>query len=414
MTPTFESEDGGVRVCEWHGCYDKPLKGFIVPEAFSHPAKFSLALIERIYDHCLERGYLKRGDRVGDPFGGVATGGIVAAYRGLEWVGVELEERFCKLAQENIDRHALRLTRLGCPWPVIKQGDSRRFAEVVAGVVTSPPYAETVLSGGGGIANEMRNTYDKDENYGAQDGQIGRLKSGSVEAVVSSPPYVDSIDRKSGIDPEKVKRPGGPNGNTFHDTYGQADGQIGRLSAGSIDAAVTSPPWEDGKEGVMKASKFKDPKAFAEVQRHKGHYASAGAKLACMVRDEQRSDYGSTAGQIGNSKGETYWEAVSAVYRSCFQAIRPGGVICLVVKDYIKAGKRVPLCDDTARLLEHIGFTPLERIHAMLVKERRHLDLFQGESVDTKSRKSFFRRLAEKKGSPPIDYEEVLIFRRPG
>lgn len=347
-------------MCEWHGCYDKPLKGFIVPEAFSHPAKFSLALIERIYDHCLERGYLKRGDRVGDPFGGVATGGIVAAYRGLAWYGVELEPRFVKLAQENIDRHALRLTRLGCPWPVITQGDSRRFAKTVAGVVTSPPYADTPIT--------------NDKNY--DDEKICRLKVSGATAQRATWGF--------------------NKGSMGQSNYGTTAGQIGRLPAGSLDAVATSPPFEDCAVNLGDVG------------------PTPGRRQEISARSESRIEsYGSTNGQIGNSKGETYWQAVSAVYRSCFQAIRPGGVICLVVKDYIKAGKRVPLCDDTARLLEHIGFTPLERIHAMLVKERRHADLFNGETVDTTSRKSFFRRLAEKKGSPPIDFEEVLIFQRP-
>jgi hypothetical protein len=38
-----------------------------------------------------------------------------------------------------------------------------------------------------------------------------------------------------------------------------------------------------------------------------------------------------------------------------------------------------------------------------------------GEDVDSiKERESFFRRLAEKKGSPRIDWESVLCMRKPG
>ncbi len=49
----------------------------------------------------------------------------------------------------------------------------------------------------------------------------------------------------------------------------------------------------------------------------------------------------------------------------------------------------------------------------MLVKEKRHKSLYGGEIVTRTERKSFFRRLAESKGSPRIDYEEVLIVRKP-
>jgi hypothetical protein len=48
----------------------------------------------------------------------------------------------------------------------------------------------------------------------------------------------------------------------------------------------------------------------------------------------------------------------------------------------------------------------------MLVKEWHEPTLFEGHVRREKSRKSFFRRLAESKGSPRIDYEEVLFVRR--
>jgi len=72
----------------------------------------------------------------------------------------------------------------------------------------------------------------------------------------------------------------------------------------------------------------------------------------------------------------------------------------------------VPLCDDTLKLLVKLGFEPVERIRAHLVKEDRHPSLFGGDHVATTQRKSFFRLLAERKGSPRIDFEEVLCVRR--
>lgn len=104
-------------------------------------------------------------------------------------------------------------------------------------------------------------------------------------------------------------------------------------------------------------------------------------------------------------------------YELCANCDRPirgsgkslGGVLAVVVKDYVAKGKRVPLCDDTARLLEHCGFVVIERIHAMLVSETTHGDLFNGETTKKTSRKSFFRRLAEANGSPEINFEEVIV-----
>ena len=59
-----------MKVSTWNNCYRDNWTGLIVPEAFSHPAKFSPGLIKRIFKHCLEQGYLQKGSIVVDPFAG--------------------------------------------------------------------------------------------------------------------------------------------------------------------------------------------------------------------------------------------------------------------------------------------------------------------------------------------------------
>jgi len=88
---------------DWYKCYGKGWGDLLVPDAFGHPAKFSRLLIRRIYTHCLRQGYLQPGDVVLDPFGGVGLGALHAMMNGLEWVGVELEERFVGWGRENIE-----------------------------------------------------------------------------------------------------------------------------------------------------------------------------------------------------------------------------------------------------------------------------------------------------------------------
>ena len=74
----------------------------------------------------------------------------------------------------------------------------------------------------------------------------------------------------------------------------------------------------------------------------------------------------------------------------------------------------MPFSDQWEQLCAAVGFIPVERIHAMLVEERgEQLDIFGGVTVKRVERKSFFRRLAEKKGSPRIDHEDVIIMRKP-
>lgn len=48
----------GVKLTDWYKCYSGGWTNEIVPEAFSHPAKFARGLIRRIYEHAIEQGWL--------------------------------------------------------------------------------------------------------------------------------------------------------------------------------------------------------------------------------------------------------------------------------------------------------------------------------------------------------------------
>ena len=86
-----------------------------------------------------------------------------------------------------------------------------------------------------------------------------------------------------------------------------------------------------------------------------------------------------------------------------------GGVAIWVVKDFVRKGQRVPFSDQWLALCESIGFRLVCRHRAMLVKLGAKQKLLDGgEHQTVKERKSFFRRLAEKKGSPRIDWEDVI------
>ena len=90
-----------------------------------------------------------------------------------------------------------------------------------------------------------------------------------------------------------------------------------------------------------------------------------------------------------------------------------GGMAIWVVKAFVRKGRIVDFPGDWRRLCESQGFVTVCEHHAMLVKETKHNGLFE-EITETKERKSFFRRLAEKKGSPKIDYEVVLCSEKIG
>jgi DNA modification methylase len=383
------------RIIDWAGCYDGNWRGVITDEAFAHPAKFARGLVERILDHGLAEGWWKPGDLIGDPFGGIGTGGICAAYKKLRWIGVELEPRFVAMAEANFRLHARTWAHFNQgyvthPAPKIVHGDSRKFAEIVAaaGIVTSPPYAGGM--GHGGAKNNDVGRGDRryidsvQDQYGSTPGQIGELPAGNIDAVVTSPMFGECRDDGSGIAKD-----------------GEACGRaIGRSSLAGV---VTSPPYAANEKSDYLVSADGKTRQRDEKRGFKqGHGCFRGSET-----------YGESEGQIGREREETYWQAMDQVYRQCFAALKPGGYMAVVIKDYVKNKQRVPLCDQSMQLLEHIGFEPVQRIRAWLVKETREPTLCGNEIVTTKERKSFFRRLAEKKGSPRIDFEEVLVVRKP-
>ena len=422
----------------WHGCYRDGWGELIVGEAFAHPAKFAYGLIKRIYEHGFGRGWWQKGELIADPFGGIGTGGIVAAYMGLRWFGVELEPRFVALFEKNIALHRRKWESVRDPVPVMVQGDSRQFSRLLSdcsAIVTSPPYAETAVAMESGRASKQAESlrravedgrvtgresvrvahkgFNAHTNlamegvaYGSTPGQIGRLKAGDVDAVITSPPYADSVKGEHGETEtaqetrDKRQTQGGSLGQSQrHGGYGATEGNIGNLKA---DAVVTSPPYADCINS--QGSGIDWSKSVAPCSSD-----CARAKRA----EELAGNYGATPGQLGNTSGETYWQAMAVVYDECRKVLKSGGIMCVVVKDYVKGGERVPLCDQTHDLLLSLGFEPVERIRAMVVEEQRHEGLW-GEVVEKKERKSFFRRLAESKGSPPIDWEEALVVRAGG
>lgn len=407
----------------WTHCYEKSLSGFIVPEAFGHPAKLSLALTERIFDHMIAQGWLAPGDLVGDCFGGVAVGGLVAAYRKLNWIGVELEPRFVLWGNQNIELHRSKLNNLGAPVPQLIQGDSRKFSQLIAahlaGVVSSPPYAQSLrgLNYNQIDASKLDPTkHHTGKNsqlhlkasYGKEPGQIERLPEGTIKACVTSPPYATISAGAGGLNHKPAKAAGQQSGRakdsasqSADQKYGNSEGQIAQLVGD-----VTSPPWESNCEGGVRKGKLK--RAPTEG---KGNYASPEARAAQLDRDAEKT-YGETEGNIGNTRQETYWDAMHLVYSELYAALRHGGVAAIVVKDYCKDRQIVPLCDDTAKLLKHVGFRIVQRAHAMLVNETKEADLFTGETVTRRERKSFFRRLYEKAGGPKIDFEQVIFAQR--
>jgi hypothetical protein len=89
-------------------------------------------------------------------------------------------------------------------------------------------------------------------HYGQSSGQLGSMKAGSVEAVISSPPYAEmnkGDNQENQTKEESVvwrNTPGGSMGQSQRRWgYGRTKGNLGNLKPGSIDCVLSSPPYNN-------------------------------------------------------------------------------------------------------------------------------------------------------------------------
>jgi len=348
---------------DWFGLYHNSWIGEIVPEAFAHPAKYSRGLIRKIYTHAVENGWLQDGNIVADPFAGVALGGLDAMLKGLMFVGVELEPRFVDLGDQNIKLWNSKYRGKMPKWGMARiiQGDSRNFAEIVKSAgcaISSPPYGETINSQSNGIDWNKAGRPDRmmpslkrlspginsGLNYGISIGQLGSMPTGDIQSVISSPPYEN---------------------HSSHDGRGYDDLKIAK---------------------------------DLEISRNRTYKGSF-----------LKTDYGNSENQLGHENGEIFWGAAKIIVEQVYQVLPIRGHAIWILKDYVKAKKIVPFCNNWRLISEACGFTTLHEHRAWLIEDKGTNITLEGEMIEHKiERKSYFRRLAEKKGSPRIDYEIIL------
>lgn len=441
---------------EWRGCYRDGWKGILTDESFQHPAKFSRGLIRRIYGHMMERGWLSvgTGSTVVDPFGGVACGARDALELGLHWRGCELEPKFVELAQANIALwNSERGWRQTWGTAEIIQGDSRRLSEILGqaqGAVSSPPYSETEVAhikSSKGEAHKLLGTVghrNQTDGYGQSPGQLGSMPAGDVDAILTSPPYASArIDGNgdegaSGLRMADGSYPRGKAGwearKAAGGRYGDSGSQLANMPEGDAAAAITSPPFGQALSGggISKAMRgegdYKITTTKPGTVYGDGHEGQTPGNLDALPTTGFDAFDAVVRQNIENSRRvyqrmkekndvspETFWDASREILLQLAIVLKPGAMACFVLKDFVRAGKRVPFSDNWRRLAESCGFETVEWVRALLVEDFGTQHALLGEDVRLRKKKcSFFRRLAEARGAPPIDHEDVLFMRRKG
>lgn len=462
---------------EWTGCYNDSWQGEIVPDAFSHPAKYAKGLIKRIYDHMLEQGYIKPGQTVGDPFGGVALGALFAQLNGLDWRGCELEKKFCTLGNANLELWQKRYSPWLDKWgsASLVQGDSRNFAAIVRGmdgVVSSPPYATDQMGGGGNKHDRVIDAMK--EGYGTAPGQLGAMKEGSIDAAISPPPFGSQNAPKggTGLAAPGAKYIGGGGFGQNHGYQNQAEtsGNLAHLKAdrADLDSVISSPPYADAVAGQGEgpgarhdpvhhkgdnAHKISSDDEYGRTPGNLGNMAGEGLDAAIssppfedsISRDnvtngrkdyareigesncehvspidmekigKRNQSYEVAAGNIGNNNGDTFWTAARQIVEQVYMALKPGGYTAWVCGDFVRKGERVFFGRQWMQLCEAVGFEPVEWIIAWKTETKgTQLDIWGNEHQKKVDRVSFFRRLAnEKNPDNAILNEDVIILRKP-
>jgi len=290
-------------------------KAVFSPDSFAHPAKMDAQLLLWIVDH-----YTKPGDTIADPMAGMGTT-MLACTVGRNVILNELEDKFVKMQEASWNKVSM-MPQLGhdmgdCQ---IIQGDARQLKSVLIDhAIFSPPYDEA--QSGGGIAQE---------GY-TRDYQGHKIRGGNLE-----PPG------KRTYMPENV---------------GSRADNISSLPYGSIDSVITSPPYaETGADSSHTRLPFwerlaNDPTS-ARFRRDKQPSVGEG--------------YSADPSNIGNLKGDTYLSAMLQVYQQCHKILKSGGLMVVVTKNFIRDKKEVRLDEDTIRLCEQAGFKFVERHYRKL------------------------------------------------
>ena len=297
-------------------------------------------------------------------------------------------------------------------------------------VVASPPYAQSTSPFVRGAPLEDEEDLPIIGCLNIQDGysesmcNIGNLPF--LAAILFSPPYFSSISAETDADKrlERLERGGyldskewqrpnsiktvGRDAMFSKNNYSDDAENIGNIKDFGIDVVLSSPPYEESL-----GAKHHSPRAdaLAAEKSNPSTYTQIDESVS-RLREHGRSDgkaggafgkslghpYSPSEANIGNQKKESYLEAMKTVYEQCFLVLKPQGLLILVLKNFIRDKKVVPLTEHTVKLCESVGFKLKERLLFKLPTQ------------------SFWRRLYSQK-YPEVDttdlrFEHILILEK--
>ena len=296
-------------------------KQFFVSDSFAHPAKMDAQLLIWIVER-----YTKEGEVILDPMAGSGTM-MLACGLGRNVVLVELEEKFCKMMRDNWGEVRMR-PQLGYQMGncQIIQGDARQLEGLFDKCIFSPPYAE-VETHREGKSQDGYEFGTKGKNLPENPDNISNLPYGSIDKIVTSPPFNEGGNKPPSGGVADIFRKTGKWGSGIK--YSEDKDNLGNLPYGNIDAVVTSPPYENAAHVDKRTNR---DRMFDILEKTQGRRFIATRRGFTEGQFEKVEN-------IGNLKSASYLEAMLQVYAQCHKVLKPCvkrcgcGIIETEVKD---------------------------------------------------------------------------------
>jgi hypothetical protein len=307
-----------MKTIEWTGLYREGWGSDLHPTAYSHPAKVQPGLAKKIISHMIGHGYICPGQKIVDPFGGVAGFALSTMAAGLDYIGIELEQKFQRLGQgmdcpgfdkaywRQYNQRGRKWNELNiCPDCAILLDASGKdlpfnhwFGRVTREMPTHAPHRFN-----GNIERWAR--YGLLGSAVLVQGDSRRLTDvlGGVDGCISSPPFVESLAggvQTGGILGQQArgenKTAGGSFAKSLLADYGRSPGQLGAMKEGDhtavIDAVISSPPYAASLNDKRDGGGL-NPDMFKNQEKHRpgpNAHNQSNSKMG----------YGDTDGNLGN------------------------------------------------------------------------------------------------------------------
>ena len=265
--------------------------------------------------------------------------------------------------------------------------------------ITSPPYSEALSekAGGGSKKNVLGVGITSDGEkqaqgaptpYSTSEDNIGNLKHGEIDVVLTSPPYDGSLE-----------------GSTRHTRGGIASRDRKIAQTGTYaDIVITSPPYErqlhDSAEkraaGAWNGSELDVeknlPMGYSENRENIGNLKSSHEEYEALTTTPR----GPLAKGLMKNGKPTYLSEMLKVYAEMFKVLKPAGLAIIIIKPFYRGLKPVDLPYHSYLLLKAVGFR-LEKLYKLRLKNQ-----------------SFWRVLYYKNNPnlPRLNHEYVLVMRK--